>query len=741
MEAGRGILFAAVRDMISPCGLQPLLWQRKICQCDSQCSIPNVFPPLPLRKLSSPWSRSAIPSRPCISRVVKLQRGSAVIPRAAKQAEPAPEVYVRVERGDSLHHLALKFDCHSSDFVDANEEMIRDHNVIYEGDLLKVPSSFAWKGKAPSGMEGRVVVGTNAARLLQNPAGPDEKREVVELFEPEGRVGIVANSTQKASSFLPAAVGQSGMPVLIAGISIFALGVVGLLRKELAEGEDVSAPASDAAGEIVSPTYDITDNGSSNQQTPGELSSLPPVGITPGGTRTSTVGRKKVAELGIYSELDILPDTESVNAVIETVPAAENTSVPEKIVHAGYVYDVIIAPSSRQQQGEDIEVTPDGGTSPSELVPAATVHTEKGSEPLFASSASLFSSSLPDAVAVAITDVDISKQSPNETDKADLSPAILPVSGDSSFLPSMFISQTTSNSPFPPHDVVDALADDDLTIEQSKFDALASPPHGESEAKPLSFTDVDHASAALEFQIPPPEAEVKSSEVKSEMPLEYEKDAVEEESVKEAAQEIDDQEVEPEVDGAALESEFVTPVNAEVSEEENLQVRGVDMDEEEKKRAETFVEPEVEVGWDGSEWHIFRKKLLDMIGKDGVSKQAEAAAAHQEDHGAGTKSNAGPAVAPAVIMEAKVEDRSLMDQAIRAAIPAVTVGLGTAAALSNGVNGGLEAIGLVALASFITDTMLWAEKRKELLEELKTVSSPDDLLKFLRRRGVLPPSD
>ncbi|KAG0631913.1 hypothetical protein M758_1G289500 [Ceratodon purpureus] len=75
-------------------------------------------------------------------------------------------------------------------------------------------------------------------------------------------------------------------------------------------------------------------------------------------------------------------------------------------------------------------------------------------------------------------------------------------------------------------------------------------------------------------------------------------------------------------------------------------------------------------------------------------------------------------------------------QALQAAFPALAIGAGAVGALA-GVDGAFEMVGVTATASFISYELLWANKRRELLDELSRITDHHKLFSFLRRRKIL----
>eukprot|EP00271_Cylindrocystis_brebissonii_P015733 TRINITY_DN38720_c0_g1_i1.p1 TRINITY_DN38720_c0_g1~~TRINITY_DN38720_c0_g1_i1.p1 ORF type:complete len:534 (+),score=94.34 TRINITY_DN38720_c0_g1_i1:53-1603(+) len=89
--------------------------------------------------------------------------------------------------------------------------------------------------------------------------------------------------------------------------------------------------------------------------------------------------------------------------------------------------------------------------------------------------------------------------------------------------------------------------------------------------------------------------------------------------------------------------------------------------------------------------------------------------------------------------EGKGGARQVIEEAVRAAVPAMTVGAGAAATLGTGWEGALTMIGLTAVTSFAASDLLLAEKRKALWDDMMSIRSHQRLLDFLRDRNVIPP--
>lgn len=138
------------------------------------------------------------------------------------------DAYVRVDPGDTLDTLAEAFQVPRSEFVACNRDLISSENLIYEGDLLRVPGE-AWKGVAPPGLEGRIVLRT------------------------PGTLGDALATVGTALQLLPSYLGLgpgarlpagTGGWLMLGGALMVALGAVGRLRRGAAAAESPTSAAT-----------------------------------------------------------------------------------------------------------------------------------------------------------------------------------------------------------------------------------------------------------------------------------------------------------------------------------------------------------------------------------------------------------------------------------------------------------------------------------------------------------------
>ncbi|XP_073388912.1 uncharacterized protein [Physcomitrium patens] len=92
----------------------------------------------------------------------------------------------------------------------------------------------------------------------------------------------------------------------------------------------------------------------------------------------------------------------------------------------------------------------------------------------------------------------------------------------------------------------------------------------------------------------------------------------------------------------------------------------------------------------------------------------------------------------AILEERKAEEEreNAKYRALQAAIPAVAIGAGALGSLA-GVDGAFQMVGLTATASFISYDLIWANKRKVLLEELSRITDHKGFLRWLQKRKIV----